>query len=102
MAGMRSAEMVELLGGVPVFSTLERGDLERIAQLAVPRDFEPGEVAFREGGSRDTCSAVSGGRARATRSHRDGRPTSLATFGPGGIIAALAPVEAALRSAPGQ
>src|SRR5437764_1206951 len=63
MAGMRSAEMVELLGGVPVFSTLERGDLERIAQLAVPRDFEPGEVVFREGDSSDTCYVVSGGRA---------------------------------------
>jgi CRP/FNR family transcriptional regulator, cyclic AMP receptor protein len=99
MAGMRSAEMVELLGGVPVFSTLERGDLDRIAQLAVPRDFEPGEVVFREGDSSDTCYVVSGGRARAIRSHRDGRTITLATFGPGDIFGELALFEDERRSA---
>src|SRR5207302_6765093 len=99
MAGMRSAEMVELLDGVPVFSTLERGDLERIAQLAVPRDFEPGEVVFREGASSDTCYLVSGGRARAIRSHRDGRTITLATFGPGDIFGELALFEDERRSA---
>jgi CRP/FNR family cyclic AMP-dependent transcriptional regulator len=99
MAGMRSAEMVELLGGVPVFSTLERSDLERIAQLAVPRDFEPGEVVFREGDSSDTCYVVSGGRARAIRSHRDGRTITLATFGPGDIFGELALFEDERRSA---
>jgi len=91
--------MVELLGGVPVFSTLEQGDLERIAQLAVPRDFEPGEVVFREGDSSDTCYVVSGGRARAIRSHRDGRTITLATFGPGDIFGELALFEDELRSA---
>jgi len=91
--------MVELLGGVPVFSTLERGDLERIAQLAVPRAFEPGEVVFREGDSSDTCYVVSGGRARAIRSHRDGRAITLATFGPGDIFGELALFEDERRSA---
>ena len=91
--------MVELLGGVPVFSTLERSDLERIAQLAVPRDFEPGEVVFREGDSSDTCYVVSGGRARAIRSHRDGRTITLATFGPGDIFGELALFEDERRSA---
>jgi len=91
--------MVELLGGVSVFSTLERSDLERIAQLAVPRDFEPGEVVFREGDSSDTCYVVSGGRARAIRSHRDGRTITLATFGPGDIFGELALFEDERRSA---
>ena len=44
MAATRSSEVVELLGRVPVFSTLEQSDLERIAQLAVPRQFEPGQA----------------------------------------------------------
>ena len=67
MAGMSSAEAVELLGGVPVFTTLVQEDLERIAQFAVPRDFEPGEVVFREGDASDTCYIVRSGRARAVR-----------------------------------
>jgi CRP/FNR family cyclic AMP-dependent transcriptional regulator len=99
MAAVRSAEVVELLGGVPVFSTLERGDLERIAQLAVPREFEPGEVVFREGDSSDTCYVVRNGRARAVRTHRAGRTITLATFGPGDIFGELALFEDERRSA---
>jgi CRP-like cAMP-binding protein len=99
MAAIRSADVVELLAGVPVFSTLERGDLGRIAQLAVPREFDPGEVVFREGDSSDTCYVVRDGRARAVRTHRAGRTITLATFGPGDIFGELALFEDERRSA---
>jgi CRP-like cAMP-binding protein len=99
MAGMRAAEVVELLGRVPVFSTLVQSDLERIAKLAVPRRFEPGEVVFREGDSSDTCYVVREGRARAVHEHSDGRTITLATFGPGDIFGELAMFEDELRSA---
>lgn len=96
---MRSAEVVELLARVPVFSTLVHADLQRIAELAVPRDFEPGQVVFREGDSSDTCYIVRSGRARAVREHSDGRVITLATFGPGDIFGELAMFEDELRSA---
>ena len=96
---MRSSEVVELLGRVPAFSTLEQSDLERIAQLAVPRRFEPGQVVFREGDSSDTCYIVRDGRARATHEHGDGRTITLATFGPGDIFGELAMFEDERRSA---
>jgi CRP-like cAMP-binding protein len=99
MAGMRSAEVVELLARVPVLSTLERPDLERIAALAVPRQFEPGEVVFREGDASDTCYVVREGHARAIHEHGDGRTITLATFGPGDIFGELAMFEDELRSA---
>jgi CRP-like cAMP-binding protein len=99
MAATRSGDVVELLGQVPAFSTLEHGDLERIAQLAVPRQFEPGEAVFREGDASDTCYVVQAGQARAVRSHGDGRTITLATFGPGDIFGELAMFEDELRSA---
>ena len=99
MAGMRSAEVVELLERVPVFSTLVQGDLERISQLAVPRQFEPGQVVFREGDSSDTCYIVRSGLTRAIREHGDGRVITLATFGPGDIFGELAMFEDERRSA---
>jgi CRP/FNR family cyclic AMP-dependent transcriptional regulator len=99
MAGMSSEEVVELLGGVPVFSTLVAEDLQRIAQFAVPREFEPGEVVFREGDASDTCYVVRDGRARALRTHTDGRTLTLATFGPGDIFGELALFEDERRSA---
>src|SRR5277367_2609279 len=99
MAGMRSSEVVELLGRVPVFSTLVQSDLERIAEMSVPRRFEPGEAVFREGDQSDTCYVVREGLARAVRSHGDGRTITLATFGPGDIFGELAMFEDERRSA---
>jgi CRP-like cAMP-binding protein len=99
MAATRSSEVVELLARVPVFATLEHSDLERIAQLSVPRQFEPGQAVFREGDESDTCYIVREGHARAVRSHGDGRTITLATFGPGDIFGELAMFEDERRSA---
>jgi CRP/FNR family transcriptional regulator, cyclic AMP receptor protein len=99
MAATRSSEVVELLARVPVFATLEHSDLERIAQLAVPRRLEPGQAVFREGDQSDTCYVVREGHARAIRSHGDGRTITLATFGPGDIFGELAMFEDERRSA---
>jgi CRP-like cAMP-binding protein len=99
MAATRSSEVVELLGRVPVFSTLEHVDLERIAELALPRQFEPGQMVFREGDQSDTCYIVRDGHARAIRTHGDGRTITLATFGPGDIFGELAMFEDERRSA---
>jgi len=99
MASARSSEVVELLGRVPVFSTLEMDDLERIAEVAVPRAFDPGQVVFREGDASDTCYIVRLGQARAISTHADGRTITLANFGPGDIFGELAMFEDELRSA---
>jgi CRP/FNR family cyclic AMP-dependent transcriptional regulator len=99
MAATKDAQIVELLARVPVFSTLEHDDLERIAELAVPRDYEPGQIVFREGDASDTCYIVRSGRARAVREHPDGRTITLATFGTGDIFGELAMFEDELRSA---
>jgi CRP/FNR family cyclic AMP-dependent transcriptional regulator len=99
MGVTRSADVVELLGRVPAFSTLEPADLQRIAELALPRRFEPGEVVFREGDASDTCYVVREGHARAVRTHGDGRTITLATFGPGDIFGELAMFEDERRSA---
>jgi CRP/FNR family transcriptional regulator, cyclic AMP receptor protein len=99
MGVIRSGEVVELLGRVPAFATLEVADLQEIAQVAVPREFAPGQTVFREGDASDTCYVVRDGRARAIRTHPDGRTITLATFGPGDICGELAMFEDERRSA---
>jgi CRP/FNR family transcriptional regulator, cyclic AMP receptor protein len=96
---MRAEEIVDLLAGVPAFETLQRDDLERISQVAVPRSFEPGQLVFREGDDSDTCYIVREGQARAIRRHADGRTITLAAFGPGDIFGELAMFEDERRSA---
>jgi CRP/FNR family cyclic AMP-dependent transcriptional regulator len=95
----RSGDVADLLGRVPVFSTLERADLERIAEVSVPRSFEPGQAVFREGDASDTCYVVREGHGRAIRTHGDGRTITLASFGPGDFFGELAMFEDELRSA---
>lgn len=94
-----TAEVVELLASVPVFSTLEPDDMLPIASLAVPRSFEQGQVVFRKGDASDTCYVVRSGHVRAVREHPDGRIITLATFGPGDIFGELAMFEDERRSA---
>ena len=92
-------ETVALLSHVPVFSDLEPAELERVADVAVPRSFEPGQAVFREGDASDTCYVVRCGHARAVRSHSDGRTITLASFGPGDIFGELAMFDDERRSA---
>jgi CRP-like cAMP-binding protein len=99
MSAPSSGEVVELLARVPIFSTLEVEDLQRIAQLAVPRGYQAGQIVFREGDASDTCYVVHSGRMRAVHQHGDGRIITLATFGPGEIFGELALFEDELRSA---
>ena len=92
-------DTVRLLGRVPVFETLAAPDLERVAQVAVPRSFRAHQVIFREGDASDTCYVVESGHARAVREHADGRSIALAHFGPGDIFGELAMFDDERRSA---
>ena len=52
-------QIVELLGGVPLFSELSTEELDRVAQVAIPRGY-PGETrVFHEGDPGDACYIVS-------------------------------------------
>jgi CRP/FNR family transcriptional regulator len=97
--GATTEETIALLHRVPVFETLGHEDLARVADVAVPRRFTPGEVVFREGDQSDTCYIVRTGHARAIREHADGRSITLATFGPGDIFGELAMFDDERRSA---
>jgi CRP/FNR family transcriptional regulator len=92
-------DTLRLLGRVPVFETLSPPDLERVAQVAVPRSFRAHQVIFREGDASDTCYVVKSGHARAMREHGDGRTIALAHFGPGDIFGELAMFDDEKRSA---
>src|SRR5262249_28149927 len=78
--------IVELLGRVPLFSELSPEELDRIAQVAIPRSFPADTRVFHEGDPGDACYIVNSGSCRVTRQHSDGRVITLATLGPGAIF----------------
>jgi len=92
-------DLRELLQRVPAFETLAENDLQRVAEVAVPRNFGGQQVIFREGDDSDTCYIVRTGQARAVREHPDGRTITLARFGPGDIFGELAMFDDEKRSA---
>jgi len=93
------AETAELLARVPLFADLSRDELQRLAAVAVPRNYADGEVIFREGDTGATCFIIRTGSARVTRSHRDGRAITLAELRPGDIFGDLAMFGGEKRSA---
>ena len=92
-------DLRDLLSRVPAFETLGENDLQRVAEVAVPRRFDRQEVIFREGDDSETCYIVRSGQARAVREHPDGRTITLARFGPGDIFGELAMFDDEKRSA---
>jgi CRP/FNR family transcriptional regulator len=92
-------DAVALLRAVPLFSELSPPELERIAQVAVPRSFPSDTRVFREGDPGDACYIVRSGSCRVTREHPDGRAITLATLGPGAIFGELAMLDGESRSA---
>ena len=92
-------ETARLLAQVEVFGGLDPRELGEVAQVAIPRSYERGEVIFREGDSGDTCYVVKSGSVSVMREHQDGRVIALAELRPGQIFGELAMFDHETRSA---
>jgi CRP/FNR family transcriptional regulator len=92
-------ETVRLLAGTEVFGDVEERELAQVAQVAVPRHWDRGEVIFREGDVGDTCYLLRAGSVLLTREHQDGRMVALAELRAGMLFGALAMFRGDTRSA---
>jgi CRP/FNR family cyclic AMP-dependent transcriptional regulator len=92
-------DTVHLLAATEVFGDLEQAELEAVAQVAVPRHWERGEVIFREGDVGDTCYLLRSGAVVLTREHQDGRIVALAELRAGMLFGELAMFRGDTRSA---
>jgi CRP/FNR family transcriptional regulator len=92
-------ETAALLQSLEVFSELEERELLQVAQVAVPRSFERGEVIFREGDTGSTLYVVHSGSVSIHREHPDGRRLALAELRHGDIFGELALFSGETRSA---
>ena len=89
----------ELLRGVPLFAELSEPELQKIARVAVPRNYPAGTIILREGDPGDTCYVLERGQARVTRQHADGRTITLTNVSTGEIFGELAMFGGEVRSA---
>jgi CRP/FNR family transcriptional regulator, cyclic AMP receptor protein len=92
-------ETVRLLANTEVFGDVEVRELAEVAQVAVPRHWDRGEVIFREGDVGDTCYLIRSGAVVLTREHQDGRTVALAELRAGMLFGELAMFRGERRSA---
>jgi CRP/FNR family transcriptional regulator len=97
--GSNRSGVTTLLRQVPLFSELTDPELDRIAQVAIPRSFPNETRVFHEGDPGDACYIVRTGSCRVTREHPDGRAITLANLGRGAIFGELAMLDGEARSA---
>jgi CRP/FNR family transcriptional regulator len=96
-----SADTVGLLQRVPMFGGLSEPDLDELAQVAVPRSYDAGQVVFREGDTGDTCFVIKSGAVKITREH-GGRTIALAELRGGDVFGELSMFGNEVRSATAQ
>jgi CRP/FNR family transcriptional regulator, cyclic AMP receptor protein len=92
-------ETARLLARTEVFADLEPRELAAVAQVAVPRRWDRGQVLFREGDTGDTCYLLRTGAVVLTREHQDGRMVALAELRAGSMFGELAMFRGETRSA---
>ena len=91
---MQDDAKIEHLAQTPLFSTLGRKDLRRVAQLCTSVILEPGRVMCREGEHGDEFFVVRDGRFRVEQRGRE-----VAELGPGDFFGELALLDGGTRTA---
>jgi CRP-like cAMP-binding protein len=84
-----TTDVLATLRQTPLFAELDQDELVYIAERAIVRRFDPGQLIFSEG---DPCPGlwiIESGRVRIFKTSRSGREQVLAVDGPGRSVAEL-------------
>jgi len=79
--GMKA--MLDILSRTSLFGGLPESQLERVAEIAVTRDFKKGETIFLEGDEGNGFYVVAEGLIKVFKVSADGKEQVLHFFGPG-------------------
>ncbi|MEM7220567.1 MAG: Crp/Fnr family transcriptional regulator [Pseudomonadota bacterium] len=100
--GTLNASVLLVLRQNPLFAGLRIELIERIAAMAVMREFDSGEYLFREGEQGKELFGIISGLVRISATSEDGRELNLNMIGPGEIIGEIAFLDGGPRTASGQ
>jgi len=95
-----SADILELLKGVDLFSRLSDGQIEMIADVVNRRKYSKEEsIIHEDDDSSHTFFMIASGEVKVYLSGSDGRETILALLGPGDFFGEMALIDGEPRSA---
>ena len=89
----------DLLKNVPIFSHLERRDLERLAKLMVTRPVRAGDVVIKEGDQAAGFFVINSGKVEVVKGADTDSPEHLAALGKGDFFGEMALFEGFPRNA---
>jgi len=89
----------DLLKNVPIFSHLERRDLERLAKLMRTRPVNAGDVIIKEGDQAAGFFVIDSGKVEVVKGAESNSPEHLATLGKGDFFGEMALFEGFPRNA---
>src|SRR3954469_15558661 len=89
MPNLKPEQSIDTLRRVAIFADLSEPELQFLAEKAVPRDLEPGELVFSEGEPCAGLFVVESGSLRIFKSSAGGREQVLSIEGPGSSVAEL-------------
>lgn len=88
----------ELLKGISLFSDFDHQELAHLAQVAVPREYEPGSVIVNEGEAGVAFFIIESGEVDVVKALDSAKPITLATLGSGQYFGEMALLENYVRS----
>src|SRR5438034_11721537 len=91
--------IVDLLGGLDLFTSLSDAELDELARKVDTVSWEPATTVFEAGDTGDSCYVINSGFVKLMRRLVDGSPITLAQVGQGGIVGELALFASDHRSA---
>lgn len=94
MARRPRSEMIEIIRGIPLFSSLSKAELREVAKLCFERTYEAGEAILKQREDAQLMVAIISGRARI---RRDG--TDITTVTAGDAVGEMALIDGHRRSA---
>lgn len=86
---MAETPLSKVLGCAPLFSMLQKEEMDFLVRRAVPRHYEAGETIFTEGEPCQGLYVVESGRIKIFKISAGGREQVLAIDGPGASVAEL-------------
>jgi CRP/FNR family transcriptional regulator len=89
----------DALRNVPLFAGLESSDLQRLARILVPRQYEAGELIIREGDEAVGFFVLSSGKVRVVKDLGGDKEQTLATLTSGEFFGETALLDGYLRTA---
>lgn len=81
------ASTKEYLGRIPMFSGLNKEELELLSRYEVEKTYQKGEVIFMEGDPGEAVYYIKSGKIKLYKTSLEGREVTLNILGPGSIFA---------------